>query len=886
MTVFRPAYRMIIYAPRSIDATEATVLVPAAGAPHSDPFQVTTLGNLAGYKPYMLWPQGRTGKIDVLTRTTDVGAMLVELIDKKLSDNLTRWVTSYFGNIKGEYQAGGLKSVIQESLDLGATWIDWFTGRLQTVSLSKKPSYQLQLQEESSEFNQDIFTGRPHTSITYAGFLSLCPIGPTIPFGPMPAIKPFTAVQTGQAIFGGVSVGIAVNITLDAASQARPEMLVTSNLLSATSPTAVNGPTVAGGAIGSFGTLPSFNGVARARLTHTSGANNGLTGDYIVGFIGGGAPDASGHSKLVAFSIAAVPSTDPLFLALPAAGVTVSGYIYSNSPANPNNPLLIDLPGGPVQLIQDILNGKFGHIWAPPEVLPPGKSYGDPKRTYQVNSSNFSPFLADTTYPPVRFIITGQQLSSGTSGGGAFSSTPSAIQMGTFIQEFLLKPYALAMFMDGSGKVNLVDLRLPSTLAGIGTLSDSDLIDATDDLNWNFDRNQAMSRVDALRWTDQPFDPSTLKKDPSTWPGLWGGISGVSLVGNQGTDIFQSLSSLMILLTIGSGDFGDKTYTLDAQGYRSMGGEMVGNQSRAAYLEAKLLEYMNTIRRPWSVGASTVRLKCRRTSNVPLIPGKFLLPTLSALPDPSTNKRGGTRLILVTSVSKSGLSIDLLCLDMGIGVIAASPSATQPVQATGNTSIGVSTTVTLNASSQPVDIRYAVTATSVGTAPLDTDPLWTVAMTNVSTGGVKTFYPTTPGQRIWVELRTHPTQDTAPQMPSPWVLAGGTGRVDLVAWPVPSALAKSLDVGKSFRLSWTNGATDLMILVAIRSPTSDPPTFVDTLPPGSTFFDFIGVDPTTTYRVGIRYWDGRNFGPEVTLDVTTAASSNTWPAMSGASVLV
>ena len=81
MPSYDPAYRLRVYAPRSIDAAEATVLTPVAGAPHSDNFQVTTLPNIAGWKPYLYHPEGRTGKIEVLSRVTDIGIISVLLQD-------------------------------------------------------------------------------------------------------------------------------------------------------------------------------------------------------------------------------------------------------------------------------------------------------------------------------------------------------------------------------------------------------------------------------------------------------------------------------------------------------------------------------------------------------------------------------------------------------------------------------------------------------------------------------------------------------------------------------------------------------------------------------------------------------------------------------------
>jgi hypothetical protein len=42
VTVYQPLYRLTVYSPRSVDIDEATVLVPRAGALHSNPFRVAT----------------------------------------------------------------------------------------------------------------------------------------------------------------------------------------------------------------------------------------------------------------------------------------------------------------------------------------------------------------------------------------------------------------------------------------------------------------------------------------------------------------------------------------------------------------------------------------------------------------------------------------------------------------------------------------------------------------------------------------------------------------------------------------------------------------------------------------------------------------------------
>ena len=99
MPSYDPQYRLTIYAPRATDLTELTVLTPAAGAAHSDPFKVTTHPNLAGWKPYLMPPPGlRRGRLDPLTKSVDVGALTFTLLDKRNTaggSNLSRWVTTF-----------------------------------------------------------------------------------------------------------------------------------------------------------------------------------------------------------------------------------------------------------------------------------------------------------------------------------------------------------------------------------------------------------------------------------------------------------------------------------------------------------------------------------------------------------------------------------------------------------------------------------------------------------------------------------------------------------------------------------------------------------------------------------------------------------------------
>src|SRR6266702_417813 len=112
VTVYAPAYRLRVYAPKSVDRTELTVLTPAASAPHSDAFQVATIPGVPGYQPYLDVPRGRRGKLDILQKRMDGGELTFTLVDRRVptsGSNLARWVTGFTGNVKGRWQLAGFR---------------------------------------------------------------------------------------------------------------------------------------------------------------------------------------------------------------------------------------------------------------------------------------------------------------------------------------------------------------------------------------------------------------------------------------------------------------------------------------------------------------------------------------------------------------------------------------------------------------------------------------------------------------------------------------------------------------------------------------------------------------------------------------------------------
>jgi hypothetical protein len=834
VTTYAPVYRLTVYAPRSVDTAEATVLTPAAGAPHADAFQVATKTGIAGFQPYLQPPRGRRGRIEPLTRTLDIGELTFELVDRTINGNTKRWVTAFLGNVKGRPQLVGLKVLVEESLDGGATFATFFTGRVFRLALGKVRAT-LSVRDQIEEAKMPVFVGRAHSSLTYVARTSLLPIGGMdADFGMMKPVLPLTGVMN---FVTGTTPNMGF-VQLDAVSMGRSDNLITSTLLHGLA----QGSRILAGYFPGPGELPNFSGTLRARVKNLT---SGSTGDFKVGALNCIQGPGGLHMRVAGANLQELDLNDYGYLALPGNGTNVEISLWIDDAPSKDNPLLLN-DVHPVQLLTDLAAGKFGYLYRSPESLPGAKVYGDVKRT--VPQSNFAAFVADTTYPTARFVITDRA---------------SFIE---WVEKNILKPYNLALYVNKLGELTLVDLRLPTSLAGIPTITDADVV-AIVQGDWQQEREKVITRVDFTRYEDTPVVVSDLEAASERFPAL-------------PTGAVTSFDVRLLVLDIGSADIGDAIYQVDATGFRSMDREEMQGQARSIYLERKLVEVAQQWRRPFGWGMVTLPVQLRRT--VTLAPGGLALFAASYVPDPSTNQRGTTRLCRALEVSEDGAPINVQLLDLGIGSFAVAPSATDPAQETGNTYTGITSTVTLNASSQPVEVRYAVTGTGVGTVPVDSSPLW-VSWGRVGTTGAIAIRNLPPNSRIWLQVRSLPDYVDS-FLPSAWTNAGGDGRVDTAALPTVSSLTES-HTSKTAHLAWTNGVTNLKLEITLATPTGDPRLLVQTLLPGSKSTDLTGLAPSTTYRAGVRYAFAQFAGAETTVDIATAASGPTAPALAGIAVV-
>ncbi len=668
MPNYQVAYRLTVYSARSVDPLEATVLTPIAGAVHSDNFQIATIQGLAGYKAYMGLPSGRRGRLDPLTKRTDVGSLTIPILDAKAGasqDQLTRWVTAFIGDLSGQSRLLGLKVYVEESTDGGSTWASFWTGRIESVRLNDPLTYSVTVSDMARDLQLPVFVGKPHASASNAQQPSLLPVGLISAFGTYQPLTQFGAsvAFTTSVVNGGVTYNQA-ELELDSTSAASPMNVLSDELLGSLGPGTVQ-RAFQFGSTGISKTVPNFAGAGRLHVTTSSGG----AGDFLVGAVNtspvaGSNPQIYRVRSIRIQELTRQSSTfaaPPNYLAMPSSGAAVSFYWQTDRVASAN-PIVIN-DTHPVQVWKEMLDGYYGYLWKYPERLPTGVSYGTPKRAIAYSTALFSTgssgFIGDATYPNARFIITARD------------------RLDTWVEKYILQPNQLGFYLSSSGAVTPVDLRRPATLPTV-TITDADLVEGPQFMSWQQDRTSAVTRVVATMYEDWTFG------DPVTKAEFWQG-STRSFAPTVAT-MFRPTPNTIELLDIGRSDMGEVEVSIDAQGFRGMPGEKVDASSqslkpldRLQYLQQKLQEFILNLQQPYGAGAQVTTLRCRRTNNTNgTNPGDVRLLQINALPDPSTNLRGGTRIARCVERSEEGLVVALTFVDLGTNVSATAPTLAIP----------------------------------------------------------------------------------------------------------------------------------------------------------------------------------------------------------------
>lgn len=782
-----------------------------------------------GARLYLGPVRGRRGALDLLGKRTDVGELALDLLDARVTaggSNLERWLTAFLGNTKGRSRLNGCKVRVWESLDAGDTVATFFTGRLYQPRLTSRQQFQLKVRDLTEDLKAPLFVGVPHSSITYAAPARLLPLGPPIAYGRWPITA---KLNTSVVSKSGTVTKLAVTST----DRSNPANMVPDAFMAGSGATwNVAAPREQ---VASF--LPEDGVQQKVRVTAKRLDTNAE------GFLKlRSARVRYGDGRLYLSDLEVQDDT----LAAPStASIVVQVALEWVAPPTVAAPLVI-ADVHPATLFRDILDGKFGHLTAAGAVL----------QAVPYDTASYTALSGDTTFPNFRGIIEDRE------------------QVGLdWLEDHLFKPFGIGYRLNAAGQVVMLDLRRPVSSAGVLTIGNTDVAPAAGPPGWEVDGAGAVTRVDASYYVDHRLDLVEVREDA----GRKAPAVPVTLL--------KPYRSEMVILHTDLTDLGVHETKVDAIGHRAQPGERVDQVAREVAVQQQLKAVAEDLAGPFGRGPITITLPLRRTANGDAWPGDLRLLDVDEVPDPSTNLRGGTRLVRCVGRMEDGPVIHGTFQDYGLNVTAGVPTIGTLALNAAEPNHAVDVPVTLNADGDPVLVEFAVTDTSTGTAPAETSSLWTFGYVKTATGTL-TLYRAPAGRRVWVRARSVARAGDRLRLPSAWVFSTGTDYVDTTALATPSGLAAGSLTGKSALLTWTPGSSSLWteVLVGLNGGSR---AVVAQLEPGASRWTLTGLAASTAYTAEVRHIaDFGSQGAGVTVNFTTGSTTPAAPQLAGIQVII
>ena len=829
-----PLYRMRVY-----EFDDVTVLTPIAGAPHSDSFAVTSgpeHTDTIVFKPYMETVKGRRGKINLFSKTTDTGIGEVRLLDKRTgTGNLARWVTAFLGDDEKKQRLIGKKFLIEESIDGGTTWSDYYTGFFSKLNWGPEKLWlSVGLRDTGHIMKQAVFGQLPHASLTKAYRPSIMPVG---------IISDVSPAQ----LFGNVNTTPQITATVEEVGFG---YMVLKDMTGIDGVRGTYHDQIADlwGRIGNR--RPKF-GVADAAWPQVMRCNirrvspTAIDDDFTVTalkFKGSQMGSGEWINRVQVTSL--INRQDPKagYVGDFAADQTVTFHIFPDVdvPVSEEFPIFID-DMNHKEVLRDLLDGKYGRL----------NSDGTVRWTIPYNAADLT---NDDTRPEARAVITGEE------------------ELADIITNWC-QQFNYAYRTDESGEVRLIDTKPPDGTVSPSTITDDDLADGGQP-NWEVNDDSVVNEFRTRMYEDVYLDIISLltvaRRDEPFPPG---GI------------VFRPVE---FRARGGFSDHKPKPKEIDGFWLHGNLHELMFETQEALFKRAWVEGLGHEMLGPFGRGAHKITLRCRRRTSggnpEGCVEGDWRIIDVDALPDPGTNQRGGARLVRCVSRYNDGDAIVLTFIDMGEDIQANDPTFTSVAQIAGATTYAQRLALLQNVENDPIRIELSVTTTGVGTRPT----------TGWHFGGMATadgdfdiaILPA--GKRVWWRVRSEVTDGNRLKVPSNWIYptTPGVGYVDTAALGTPSGLSDSVS-GTVATLSWTNPSADLrvQVLVALDTETLE---VVATLGPGSTQFTAYELRDHTDFLVSTIYdWGVRVIspnsspGPTATDTFTTGGTKATAPDMLG-----
>lgn len=271
-----------------------------------------------------------------------------------------------------------------------------------------------------------------------------------------------------------------------------------------------------------------------------------------------------------------------------------------------------------------------------------------------------------------------------------------------------------------------------------------------------------------------------------------------------------------------------------------------------------------------------------------LLQGRFVRLKLDTFPNPAVNARGSTRLMQIIERQDRPDGPSFRLLDIGPQGSALTAPTLTLAQSTRDTRHAVVLTVASVPSAARWEAQLAITSTGTTSAPVTTSTKWFPAKATSRSTASTTF---TRGQlpsksKIWGRVRSF----RALKIGSNWSANTTSSRVVTASITAPSGFAVSGITNQTATFKWTNGSTryGTQIMVdATSTVTLATANVVDRVFPGTTRYDIAGLNSNDGHIAGVRHADmfGGVSASNTATFTTTTGSATAAPSLKGIQIL-
>jgi hypothetical protein len=803
--------------------TGSSVLTPAANAPHSEPFKITTLpsGSVVGYASYMRVPKGSRGALDPRMGSSTIGQYNIEILDTRTgTTNENRWVTAFLGDSNNNLTIIGKKAVIEETVDNGITWTPFFVGRINDISLTSTLSYTMTLGDSLELMKQKIFASEP--VVNYISYKSLIPTG---------YIRDVSTLDDTSTL--SVANGLDVETVVVDSTQ---RLLILTKRSVNRADNNWTGGNLSQGADSLYVSTVAGSPPYRALVL-----NNGNYYVYAVNWLRtpAGAQTNASTQKIEMISIGELPKADPSWGSITAVGANDKPKIWVYRLIGDSDKVAeFFLNETPYNILRDVLLGKFFNQSATTITSGGADYYFAMANNIPFNEASIA--SVESAYPI----------------GKVLYRVHEPLSAADFIEKHICQPYSLAYTfipetINGSinSSFNLFSTTQPSSSVGFVTL-DSSNINTISDKQWK--TNEPLLFVKGKYYVENIRGGRYAVQKPST-----------DSLANS-TDVLQTLENTLIYGNLNEvNDPSYKILDIDFSSIRGVNSDittfnnvgLIENTIASEWARSKALKLASNIYNRFKAGNPEVIISCIRNATTNGIDvGDFVLVNSTVLPNQALHQRGGTRIYQVTDRNIDGININFGLFDSGINSTMNTPSFGAFVSASTN-AVSSSITTTDNAN---VEIEYAV-VTQGASIPSAGSTGWLLSNAlHISSSTKPILLPNLPeGRTVYLRARSFAPDNTSLKLPSQYAY---TSAYTLNGIAAPTNVIVSNINARSARINWTNTNSLYLTEVLLASPSGTPNTSIIQLPASSSTYTLLGLneDTSTSHTVGVRYID--NYG--------------------------